>query len=62
VLYCLLRFLHRVSGEEPNYTPTYKTSQHPTSKKLKFFHNYLYLNNLKFIGFYRSIDKTDIQR
>ena len=28
-------------------------------KKLKFFHNYLYLNNLKFIGFYRSIDKTD---
>ncbi|MGN6886861.1 hypothetical protein, partial [Neisseria sp. P0014.S009] len=62
VLYCLLRFLHRVSSEEPNYTPPNKTSQHPISKKLKIFHNYLYLNNLKFIGFYRSIDKTDILR
>ena len=28
VLYCLLRFLHRVSSEEPNYTPPSKTSQH----------------------------------
>ena len=28
VLYCLLRFLHRVSSEEPNYTPPNKTSQH----------------------------------
>ncbi|MGN6987271.1 hypothetical protein, partial [Neisseria sp.] len=59
---CLLRFLHRVSSEEPNYTPHHKTSQHPISKKIKNFHNYLYLNNLKFIGFYRSIDKTDTQR
>ena len=28
MLYCLLRFLHRVSSEEPNYTPPNKTSQH----------------------------------
>ena len=28
VLYCLLHFLHRVSSEEPNYTPQNKTSQH----------------------------------
>jgi len=54
VLYCLLRFLHRVSSEEPNYTPPNKTSQHPISKKLKFSLNYLYLNNLKFIEFYHS--------
>jgi len=62
VLYCLLRFLHRVSSEEPNYTPPSKTSQHPISKKLKISHNYLYLNNLKFIEFYHSIDKLDTLR
>ena len=62
VLYCLLRFLHRVSSEEPNYTPHNKTSQHPISKKLKIFHNYLYLNSLKFIEFYRSIDEPDTLR
>ena len=52
VLYCLLRFLHRVSSEEPNYTPPNKTSQHPISKKLQNFCNCLYLNNFKFIKFY----------
>ena len=31
-------------------------------KKLKIFHNYLYLNNLKFIEFYRSIDEPDTLR
>ncbi|MCL5079421.1 hypothetical protein ACTHSM_05650, partial [Neisseria sp. P0009.S001] len=36
---CLLRFLHRVSSEEPNYTPTYKTSQHISQNYfLKFNH------------------------
>ncbi|MEZ7686774.1 hypothetical protein O3661_00005, partial [Neisseria sp. 20925_1_37] len=40
VLYCLLRFLHRVSSEEPNYTPTNKTSQHlPQNYFLKFNHH-----------------------
>ncbi len=39
-----------------------EASQHPISKKLKIFHNYLYLNSLKFIEFYRSIDEPDTLR
>jgi len=52
VLYCLLRFLHRVSSEEPNYTPTYKTSQHISQNYFLKFNHFPVLTGFLFLKKY----------
>ncbi|MGN6941110.1 hypothetical protein ACTHS8_09020, partial [Neisseria sp. P0016.S008] len=45
---CLLRFLHRVSSEEPNYTPHNKTSQHLSRNYFQKFNHHPVLTGFLF--------------
>ncbi|MGN7004534.1 hypothetical protein ACTHRY_07940, partial [Neisseria sp. P0004.S004] len=55
VLYCLLRFLHRISSEEPNYTPSNETSQHLSQNYfLKFNHSPVLTGFLFYKKYYQT--------
>ncbi|MGN6968016.1 hypothetical protein ACTHTD_10690, partial [Neisseria sp. P0017.S005] len=51
---CLLRFLHRVSSEEPNYTPHNKTSQHFSRN---YFQKINHRHVLKGFLFYKKLQQ-----
>ncbi|MGN6952064.1 hypothetical protein ACTHSX_09565, partial [Neisseria sp. P0014.S002] len=64
---CLLRFLHRVSSEEPNYTPHNKTSQHLSQNYFQKFNHrpvltgflfYKNSNNLSTLSIHTKKHKT----